>query len=797
MARNPLLRNIEPRVYQETIFAESINQNTLIVLPTGLGKTVIIAYASAYALKKHPDRKILITTPTRPLIHQTAEAMRNFIAIEDWEVLEVSGTMPPTKRKKEYLDARIIVSTPQTIDNDLQFSRIDPKVFSLICIDEAHRATGNYAFVKIVESVLFENEHCQILGFTATPGNSKEQVLEVVKNLHIEKVVVRSADDPDVKDYVSIHSPEIIKINLPKSYSRSLSLLKELEDDIVKELKNQGIQINSRYISKKDALELQKEAVKLMHQDPTYGGLLIYTANLIRVLHLRELIETQGLTQAAKTISKWTREKKQKSLEYFLEDTRVREVRQIIEESEIEPHPKLAKLEELLRESLKVEDSKIIVFSNYRNTIHLLHEELDKAEIINEIFIGQSSTKGDKGLTQKEQIAVLERFRDGDLNILLSTSVGEEGLDVGNCDLVVFYDSVPSIIRSIQRRGRGRKRQSRVVRLITQNTKDASMYYAIKRREKRMQEFLRLELPSFLSKEKTQKSLESFITPPSQESNSEEKSQIKPIKNHIEDEHEKSLDLTSINEVETKETDERIEPVKFEKKGAIHVIVDNREAVSIVPRALKKQGVTLSNANLPVGDYLVSERVVIERKTTSDFVASLVEQRRAGRKPRLFDQAAKLRYSYPLPVIIIEGQWNSTSQIHPNAIRGALVSLLLDFRIAILFSENAIETANLVMALAKREQTERKARVVAPLKSSLPIKDIQAEMMTSVPGINLSHADTLLKKFGSIKDLSLASKEELQEVQGIGKVLAYRVHKILNTSYEQSEEKASQKDEEE
>ncbi|MFX1536820.1 MAG: ERCC4 domain-containing protein, partial [Promethearchaeota archaeon] len=722
--------------------------------------------------------------------------------IEDWEVLEVSGTMPPAKRKKEYLDARIIVSTPQTIDNDLQFSRIDPKVFSLICIDEAHRATGNYAFVKITESVLFENENCQILGFTATPGNSKEQVLEVAKNLNIEKVVVRSADDPDVKEYVSIHTPEIIKINLPKSYSRSLSLLKELEDDIIKELKNQGMQIDGRYISKKDALELQKEAVKLMHQDPTYGGLLIYTANLIRVLHLRELIETQGLTQAAKTISKWTREKKQKSLEYFLEDTRIREVRQIIEESEIEPHPKLAKLEELLRESLKVEDSKIIVFSNYRNTIHLLHEELNKTEIMNEIFIGQSSTKGDKGLTQKEQIAVLERFRDGDLNILLSTSVGEEGLDVGNCDLVVFYDSVPSIIRSIQRRGRGRKRQSRVVRLITQNTKDASMYYAIKRREKRMQEFLRLELPSLLSKEKTQKSLESFITPPSQELNSdltsmEEKSQIKSIKNHIEDEHKKNLDLTSINEEDTKETDETVEPVKFEKKRTIHVIVDNREAVSIVPRALKKQGVTLSNANLPVGDYLVSERVVIERKTTSDFVASLVEQRRAGKKPRLFDQAAKLRYSYPLPVIIIEGQWDSTSRIHPNAIRGALVSLLLDFRIAILFSENAIETANLVLALAKREQTERKARVVAPLKSSLPIKDIQAEMMTSVPGINLSHADSLLKGFGTIKDLSLASKEELQKIQGIGKVLADRVHQILNTSYEQSEDETSKKEEEE
>ncbi|MFX0092443.1 MAG: ERCC4 domain-containing protein [Candidatus Hodarchaeota archaeon] len=798
MARNPLLRNVEPRIYQETIFAESINQNTLIVLPTGLGKTVIIAYAAAYTLQKNPDLKILITTPTRPLIHQTAESMRNFIAIEEWEVLEVSGAISPAKRKKAYLDARIIVSTPQTIDNDLQFSRLNPKEIGLICIDEAHRATGNYAFVKIVDSVLFENERCQILGFTATPGNSREQVLEVVKNLHIEKVVTKGPEDTDVKEYISIHSPKIIWINLPKSYSTTLSLLKDLEGDIVNELKNQGLQLNSRYISKKDALELQQRVVQLMQEDPGYGGLLVYTANLIRTLHVYEIIETQGFAQAAKTIKQWRTDQQKKSLVDFLNDARIREMGSLVEENkDTEPHPKLAKLISLLNDALKIEDSKIIVFSNYRNTIHYLHEELNKSKIYNEVFIGQSSAKGSKGLSQKEQIAVLKRFKDEDLNILLSTSVGEEGLDVGNCDLVVFYDSVPSIVRSIQRTGRGRKRESRVIRLITKNTKDASMYYAIKRREKIMQDFLRLELPPLLSKAKTQKNLDKFMDSSSSEpkkqvltpvESAKSRSEEKIIDNSNNVENLGSLNAESVEEIKDIEGEGSVEPVKFEKKGTLHIIVDNREAKSIIPRALKRQGATLSNHNLPVGDYLVSDRVVIERKTTEDFIGSLVERRRAGRKPRLFDQAAKLRYTYQLPVMIIEGQWESARRIHPNSIRGAIISLLLDFRIAVLFSENAMETADMILNLAKREQTERKARVIAPVKSSLPIEEIQAEMLTAIPGINLNHAHSLLNAFGSIKNLSLASEEELLEVQGIGKTLAERVLKILNTSFKLDEE---------
>ena len=96
---------------------------------------------------------------------------------------------------------------------------------------------------------------------------------------------------------------------------------------------------------------------------------------------------------------------------------------------------------------------------------------------------------------------MFEDFYHGNLNILLSTSVGEEGLDVGSCDLVVFYDSVPSIVRSVQRTGRGRKRRSEVIRLVTRGTKDAAMYYATMKREKQIVDFVRRELPKVFRSE--------------------------------------------------------------------------------------------------------------------------------------------------------------------------------------------------------------------------------------------------------------------------------------------------------
>jgi Fanconi anemia group M protein len=102
--------------------------------------------------------------------------------------------------------------------------------------------------------------------------------------------------------------------------------------------------------------------------------------------------------------------------------------------------------------------------------------------IQSEILIGKA---GQTGLKQQEQVEVVQRFRDGITRVLVATRVGEEGLDISEVNLVVFYDNVPSSIRFVQRKGRtGRKNTGRLIVLIAKDTIDEAYYWIGKRKIK-------------------------------------------------------------------------------------------------------------------------------------------------------------------------------------------------------------------------------------------------------------------------------------------------------------------------
>ncbi|MHA2093468.1 MAG: DEAD/DEAH box helicase [Candidatus Hodarchaeales archaeon] len=496
-----VLPNTESRIYQQVIFSECVTnpKNTLVVLPTGLGKTIIMSYLSAYSLNKVPDRQILVVTPTRPLVHQIKQMFSESIGnLNSNLILEVSGEVTPTKRELNYPNSKIIIGTPQTIENDLLYGRLDIKNMQLLCIDEAHRSTGDYAYVSIAKEA-----KCQIIGFTATPGNNSEKILEVCENLKIEKISVTNPTDYDVQDFISIHTPSVIWIDLPDRYESILKKLQIFQDELLSTLKERLSSIKkTKYLGKREALAIHQQIVFQTKQDSSYGDLLISSSNLIRVQHLKELVESQGLPQVALTIAKWRQKKVSKALQLFLEDPTIHGIETSLGENPL-LHPKLEFLISDLNTELAddtANESRIIIFSNFRDTVHFLHEELRNSGINSGVFIGHSSSKTDKGLSQKEQLKVVEQFKNGEIKVLISTSVGEEGLDVGNCDLVVFYDSVPSVVRAIQRRGRGRKRKSRVIHLVTKGTRDEGMYWAIRQKDKRMKRFLKEELPELLIK---------------------------------------------------------------------------------------------------------------------------------------------------------------------------------------------------------------------------------------------------------------------------------------------------------
>ena len=742
-----VLTAIEPRIYQQVIFSECVTNptNTLVVLPTGLGKTVIMAYLTAYSLSKAPSEQILIITPTRPLVHQIKQMFADFIGnIDDDMILEVSGEIDPAKRQDLYPTAKIIVGTPQTIENDLTYSRLDLSNINLVCIDEAHRSTGDYAYVGIAKQV-----RCQIIGFTATPGNNPEKILEVCDNLRIEKISVTQPNDYDVQEYISIHTPKVVWIELPEKYREVLSDLQNLQDELLSTLKERISSIKkSKTLGKRDALTIHNQVVALTKQDSSYGELLIASSNLIRVQHLKELIESQGFPQALLTIQKWKQKKSSKAMRIFLEDQLIRNLERTLNDDSL-IHPKLQKLVDELKkvnQEEHPEDSRVIIFSNFRDTVRFLQSELDKFGIKTGVFVGHATSKADKGLSQKEQVEIVEQFKRGDIKILLSTSVGEEGLDVGNCDLVVFYDSVPSVVRAVQRRGRGRKKKSQIIHLVTKGTRDEGMYWAIQRKDKNMRHFLKVELPNILNQQKRSRehtTLDGFL--------------------------ESKLDVTSTQEI----------------KHPPSILIDSREASGRLPRLLKEMGAEISMTNLQIGDYALSDRVVVEYKRYPDFIQSILDgrlfQSTSGNQESQLGRLTK--YSFPIILIQIDSD-DSPASVNINSIMGAISSIILDFRISIIVTQSDLESATFMFQVAKREQYEssKKPKLPSITKKDQSVEIIQAFMLTAIPGINLTKAQEILKVYKSINDLTNANPEELAAIPLIGTKLAKRIFNILNKS---------------
>jgi Fanconi anemia group M protein len=659
-------------------------------------------------------------------------------------VLEISGEITPSKRKEDYPSAKIIVATPQTIDNDLTYDRFNFSNISLLCIDEVHRATGDYAYVGIAKQA-----KSRIIGFTATPGNSPEKILEVCENLQITRVSVTDSSDLDVKKFISTHTPKVVWIELPTQYASVIEILQKYQDELIKYLKD-GLPgtFEMKYLGKREALGIHQQVVQLTKQDSSYGELLISSSNLIRIQHLRELVESQGFPQAFNAIQKWRRKSSSKALRLFLEDPQIISLENAVKNN-LSIHPKLRHLIDEIAAVHSQPDSKIIIFSNFRDTIRFLHKELSEVNIETGIFVGHSSSKDDKGLTQKEQLKVIDEFKHGKLKLLLSTSVGEEGLDVGNCDLVVFYDSVPSVVRSIQRQGRGRKRKSRVIHLVTKKTRDEAMYWAIKRKNKQMSRFLKSDLPSLLENKKSQKqqgTLDQFIS----KKTSAEK-EIKPV------------DSSPL------------------------IIVDTRESNSRIPKLLKEYGARLSPSELEVGDYILSNQLVVERKTYSDFVASILDGRLfQSVSPGQDSQLAKLAQQ-KLPLLLLQLEPDTLErQMHLNSIMGAISSIILDFRIRVVFTRSDVETATLLYQLAKREQKEFDSTISLPSlgKKEHNIREIQLFMLAVIPGINIAKAEELLKKFSSVQAIAEAEIDELMLVPKIGKKLARRIKAVFSSREE-------------
>jgi len=490
---------VEERAYQVNIAKACLSRSTLVVLPTGMGKTVIAAMVIAEVLRRKGGR-ILFLAPTKPLVEQHAASLQEILLVDRIAVFTGEVTSPE-ERELLWRENKIVVSTPQVIRNDLVTGRITLEDVSLIVFDEAHRAVGDYAYVDVAAAYK-EVPDRLVLGMTASPGSSAEKILEVCSNLGITAVEIRTEYDADVVPYVQGLTIERIPIEAPDEAKEIRSLLQAVYDEQVERLKKIGFLQGKPRPSTRDVLAAAQEIRKRLDEGDKDGrlyGAMTAQAIAMKTNHAITLVETQGMSALRGYFDRLEAETRSRADAQFLKHEKVQQAIRIARQTDAE-HPKLKKAAWVVRDQfLRKPDSKVIVFTHYRETAELMTRELAKIPGLRPArFVGQASRGTDEGLRQKEQVEILEKFRAGEVNVIVATSIGEEGLDIPQVDLVVFYEPVPSEIRTIQRRGRtGRSARGRVVVLVTTDTRDEVYLYSARRKERRMHrelERLRKEL---------------------------------------------------------------------------------------------------------------------------------------------------------------------------------------------------------------------------------------------------------------------------------------------------------------
>ena len=298
--------------------------------------------------------------------------------------------------------------------------------------------------------------------------------------------------------------------------------------------------------------------------------------------------------------------------------------------------------------------------------------------------------------------------------------------------MVVFYETTPSEIRHIQRRGRtGRFGKGKVVLLIAKGTRDEAFYYVSQNKERQM--------------------------------------------------HRTLSDMKSENTLPKQQT-----LIKFinEVKDQILIYADHREQASSVTKTLIDMGAMVKVKQLEVGDFIISDDIAIERKTVEDFLSSMLDG-------RLMNQLIKMKENYASPLVLVEGNQEDLfvmRNIHRNAIIGMLTSIAINYKVPVLFTKDANETADFIFVTAKREQlgSDKDIRLRVGRKG-FTLNEQQRFVVESLPMVGPTMAKALLKNFKSIKAIVDASEDELQEVEKMGPKKAKQILNVFRAKYEEEE----------
>ncbi len=821
---HPLLVSsfIERRLYQLQLAGTARNGHTLVCLPTGLGKTTVSLLVTAERLADCGGKSLLLA-PTKPLVQQHAEFYREALTVPDEEIVVFTGDVRPDDRAELFEKATIIIATPQVIENDLVGNRISVADVTHLTFDECHRGTGDYAYVYIAERYHADANQPLVTAMSASPGGTKEDIQIICENLGLNTVEVMTEEDADVDKFTHDTEVEWKRIDLPQEILDIRNGINDVIADRLSKLRELGVtRATSPDISQSQLNKISAQLRKLMDNDQSegYQGMSVH-AEIMKLRRAVTLVETQSVESVRRYFERQKNAARSsgasKASQRLVAEPKVRQAMRAADTYD-QLHPKFSQTRILLAETLGINGGdRVIVFTESRDTAEALTDFLNQ-NFRAQRFVGQGDKEGSDGMTQKEQQETLDRFRNGEFEVLVSTSVAEEGLDVPEVDLVLFYEPVPTAIRSIQRKGRtGRQAAGRVVVLMANDTRDEAYFWISRRKEKQMQSELRKlkgvakEVEDEL--DDSQSALDQFdaSNKAAQTGTSDGKSATAATEagasNKSANTDEPQPGLADFGEVETDEedaTDE--EDITAEGETAeshssgenpddaivasagtdtddetVEIVADQRELDSTVARDLStREGITTRLETLAVGDYVLSDRVAVERKSVSDFLDTLT-----GADRSMFEQVGDLVRNYSRPIVIIEGEdLYGARNIHPNAIRGAVASLAIDFNASVLRTADETETADLLETISRREQEVRDRAVsVHGEKSAKTRAEQQEYVVASIADIGPVTARALLEHFGTVEEVMIAPKDDLLEVKGVGEVTADRIREIVGSKY--------------
>ncbi len=300
---HPLIRpdSIESREYQLAIAMKALDANTLVILPTGLGKTAIALLVAASRIYNEGGR-VLMLAPTKPLVEQHLRFFERFLIAKSPAGPGISpfamftGEAPPEERTADWERAQVIFATPQVVKNDLIAGRYTLQDVTLMIVDECHRAVGNYAYVFLARRYHDTAAKPLILAMTASPGGVQEKVQEVCANLGITQIENRTENDPDVRPYVYERDIGIHQIDLPGELKSTIHAIHTLIDDRLALLASLGFSVPKRdHLSMKDLNGINAQIQqRIQNRDPAgYSAASVY-AECLKLKHAVTLAESQG-----------------------------------------------------------------------------------------------------------------------------------------------------------------------------------------------------------------------------------------------------------------------------------------------------------------------------------------------------------------------------------------------------------------------------------------------------------------------------------------------------------------------